>query len=204
MEIKCPACNQFIAADAKFCPSCGRPMATVRHSKPPKKSMRVSKNITARSMLIEVLEIFEVCVNTFTEKILKDRTKTLIVVLLLSIMIAAIFGPKQSENSTPVPPPTVENKRSDNDPFQQALFVGKGKAAVKEKLKDPDSANFRNTFFHMSGKGLPFACGEVNSKNSFGAYGGYQKFISMGAAELTYFQEETADFVESWNDFCVN
>ena len=39
---------------------------------------------------------------------------------------------------------------------------------VKALLKDPGSAEFRNQ------KGL---CGEVNSKNSFGAYTGYQRFI---------------------------
>lgn len=26
MEIKCPGCQQFIDAESKFCPSCGRPM----------------------------------------------------------------------------------------------------------------------------------------------------------------------------------
>jgi len=48
-------------------------------------------------------------------------------------------------------------------------------------------------------------CGEVNSKNSFGGYGGFQKFVSAGRAELTFLSEQMTDgdFVEVWNRMCV-
>jgi len=45
-------------------------------------------------------------------------------------------------------------------------------------------------------------CGEVNSKNSFGGYGGYQKFVSAGKAELTFLEEEVSDFNVVWNRKC--
>lgn len=59
-------------------------------------------------------------------------------------------------------------------------------AEVKQNLKDPDSAQFRNI------KRFPddVVCGEVNSRNSFGGYAGYQPFahvdgkVSFGAAEI--------------------
>ena len=44
--------------------------------------------------------------------------------------------------------------------------------AVSEKLRDPDSAQFRSI---RVGDGA--ACGEVNGKNGFGAYSGYRKFV---------------------------
>jgi hypothetical protein len=58
--------------------------------------------------------------------------------------------------------------------------------AVKNDLKDPDSARFRNVVYYGSyikfkdGKrvrlGTHTICGEVNAKNSFGGYGGYREF----------------------------
>lgn len=39
---------------------------------------------------------------------------------------------------------------------------------VKDKLKDGETAKFRNQWE---------LCGEVNAKNSFGAYTGFQRYI---------------------------
>jgi hypothetical protein len=94
-------------------------------------------------------------------------------------------------------------KRAKTD---QQIWVIRGQEAVTAKLKDPESAQFRNTFFHMAkldGKEVPVSCGEVNSKNSFGGYGGYQRYISAGSAELTYLEEEMADFSQAWKLMCV-
>lgn len=67
---------------------------------------------------------------------------------------------------------------------------------VTAGLKDPDSADFRN----QSGM-----CGEVNSKNSFGAYTGFQGFIA-GSKELVVLQRDSRlkpeEFNQLWNRFC--
>lgn len=81
-------------------------------------------------------------------------------------------------------------------------WMQKGQEAAKAKLKDPASAQFRKVYFHQGADGIPMTCGEVNSKNSFGGYGGYQKFISGGKPELTFLEEEAADFAAVWNRFC--
>lgn len=47
--------------------------------------------------------------------------------------------------------------------------------AVKEQLRDPTSAQFRNI---RKGQ-LMYVCGEVNSKNGFGGYGGWVTFRAM-------------------------
>lgn len=46
------------------------------------------------------------------------------------------------------------------------------KTAVLAKLKDPDSAQFRN--IRVAGD---WVCGEVNAKNSYGAYAGFSGFV---------------------------
>lgn len=72
----------------------------------------------------------------------------------------------------------------------------KAQESVKALLKDPSSAKFRN----MNGM-----CGEVNSKNSFGAYTGFVRFI--GTPDLTIIEGENpqvdqATFNEVWKKMC--
>lgn len=45
------------------------------------------------------------------------------------------------------------------------------KATVIQDLKDPSSAQFRNLKVHFG-----TMCGEVNGKNSYGAYTGFDRF----------------------------
>ena len=47
---------------------------------------------------------------------------------------------------------------------------------MQSRLKDADSAKFRNVRFG-TGAEKDTVCGEVNAKNSFGAYGGYVTFL---------------------------
>lgn len=53
----------------------------------------------------------------------------------------------------------------------------KSKESVKNKLKDPDSARFRNIKDISLPDGVVF-CGEVNSKNSYGGYVGFTWFVA--------------------------
>ena len=54
------------------------------------------------------------------------------------------------------------------------------KRAVLGLLKDPESAKFKDVRFNETESGGAVACGLVNSKNSFGAFSGFQRFISNG------------------------
>jgi hypothetical protein len=58
----------------------------------------------------------------------------------------------------------------------RAMPVFIAENAVKQLLKDPDSAQFRNVK-EFTGP----VCGEVNSKNGFGGYVGFSKFIVVGS-----------------------
>lgn len=66
-------------------------------------------------------------------------------------------------------------------------------SAVKNSLKDPDSAQFQDV------KGY---CGEVNAKNSYGGYTGFKKFyISNGQAEFLD-EENPLAFTLGWKAHC--
>jgi hypothetical protein len=101
---------------------------------------------------------------------------------------------------TPGAPDPVADEQS-----RQAIWVARGQEAVKAKLKDPGSAQFRAVFFNRGKDGLPVTCGEVNSKNSFGGYSGHQKFVSAGKPERTYLEEQMAagEFAKVWNTLCA-
>lgn len=52
---------------------------------------------------------------------------------------------------------------------------------LKSRMRDPDSAQFRNLWVvDISDDGLhvPAVCGEVNSRNAFGAYTGFTPFLA--------------------------
>lgn len=64
------------------------------------------------------------------------------------------------------------------------MALSRLKVQVRNRLKDPDSAEFSNLVVYQQ-KAAPrdtvfgyTLCGEVNAKNSFGGYGGYQKFVA--------------------------
>lgn len=83
---------------------------------------------------------------------------------------------------------------------KETVWVERSKDAVKAKMKDPNSAQFRNVYFSRSG-GVPVACGEVNAKNSYGGYRGYQFFIAAGDS-LTVLESEVSDFKALWQQLC--
>lgn len=112
---------------------------------------------------------------------------------------------------------TVTNpEQSDLPKMDRATFDIRLPDLVQEKvrnmLKDPDSAKFRDLQVHhgvsKDGAGVSHetavVCGEVNSKNAFGGYGGYKRFISAGTPESTFLEELVpADvFATAWDMFC--
>lgn len=60
--------------------------------------------------------------------------------------------------------------------------------AVSHDMKDPDSTKFRNVIYAKKdekedGSVSGVVCGEVNSKNSFGAYPGFSPFVVVVTME---------------------
>ena len=80
-----------------------------------------------------------------------------------------------------------------------ATMTSLGEKYVKEKILEPSSAQFRNQF--IGKKGAP--CGEVNAKDAFGGYIGFQRYISV-ARDLTLLAQDVApaEFEASWAQLC--
>lgn len=108
-----------------------------------------------------------------------------------------MIGSSGDDDEADVPP--LENAS------KQADWNFESQQSIRARLKDPDSAEFRNVRFY-SGSGQPVTCGEVNSKNGFGGYTGFQQFIASGTvANLAFLQSDMTTSVEwanSWNRFC--
>ncbi len=63
--------------------------------------------------------------------------------------------------------------------FNVEQFAADAKAAQAAQFKDPGSAQFRGTYvirWDDKGREIYTLCGEVNAKNSFGAYVGFAPF----------------------------
>jgi hypothetical protein len=82
---------------------------------------------------------------------------------------------------------------------EATAIIAMGEKYVKEKIREPASAQFRNQFIGKGGA----PCGEVNAKDAFGAYLGYQRYISV-ARELTMLAQDLPpeEFEESWREMC--
>jgi hypothetical protein len=81
-------------------------------------------------------------------------------------------------------------------------FVSFTKEALIRSFKDPGAVQFRGVF--ISGKAMPVLCGEVNGKNSYGAYVGFRRFYSTGKAMLTEVEPARDAFVfeRMWPTMC--
>lgn len=103
--------------------------------------------------------------------------------------------------STPVEPSSVPVDQQS----KEFAWMERGKDSVRSKLKDAASAQFRNVYFYRGKDGIPMTCGEVNSRNSFGGYGGFQRFISAGREDLTFLAEQmdAGEFAKAWNQMCA-
>jgi hypothetical protein len=79
--------------------------------------------------------------------------------------------------------------------IQKEKLISEKQQVISAKLKDPDSAKFRNVFIsNLTYE--PTVCGEINAKNSYGAYGGYEIFyVSNDGAKI-------GPHISEWEAFC--
>jgi len=75
---------------------------------------------------------------------------------------------------------------------------------LKKYLKDPSSAKLSGVltvpYTRKDGSTSYVVCGEVNARNGFGGYTGYQSFVGVGELVLL---EGTNGFSKVWNEVCV-
>lgn len=145
-------------------------------------------------------------------KLLKSAIKLLVVglggIIIIAVVIDSYSNPIQqqineSKSHTKEKILSQENTSIDNEQSKIDSWIYLSKENVKGKMKNPTDVMFRNVFFHRNNKeNIPVVCGEVNGRNSFNAYTGYQKFIAAGNT-LAFLEEEVDGFNSVWNDYCL-
>lgn len=86
-----------------------------------------------------------------------------------------------------------DSPKQDSPEMTEIKLNRLGRERVTVLLKDPDSAKFRNE--------ISF-CGEVNSKNGFGAYTGYTRYIGAGES-MTLLDDGSNEFNAAWQQVCT-
>ena len=84
--------------------------------------------------------------------------------------------------------------------------IEKAKQGVRAQMKDPASVQFRNVRGYNKG-GMALLCGEVNAKNSFGGYTGFDHFTYLAGHMFVNKPAAGCDFCENpfnknWNESC--
>lgn len=71
---------------------------------------------------------------------------------------------------------------------------------LKQRLRNPDSAEFRNVFLSRKAS-VPVACGEVNATTESGVMSGFQRFVGAGSVGV-FLPWDVDDFDTLWGHFC--
>lgn len=97
--------------------------------------------------------------------------------------------------------PVPETK--EQDPVKDIAWVEHMQDKVRERMKDPESVQFRNSRIYRGFNNSPVVCGEVNAKNSFGGYNGFSGFIAAGSSLIIVEQDMApGEFQKSWKQIC--
>ena len=187
-ERTCPECAETIKKAANVCKHCGH---LFRGSKPkngPRNEAeeKVSKNskIGCAVIVVGLIAMISFCTPDGSDSVPSSSTD------------ASSVGDKdEASNESPF-----------DDVSKQALWIIKSKEGIKKRLKDPDSAKFRDVRFYSGGT-TPVVCGQVNAKNALGGYSGFERFIASGDNESIAFlasDVETGDSIDNaWNALCI-
>lgn len=119
----------------------------------------------------------------------KSFSRLKIAVIGFAVVAVGLMASRpDSETSVPAADPVYP--RTEISPQARAL--------IRAGAKDEDSLKFRHEFTARAG----VYCGEVNGKNSLGAYAGFKRFIANHKTVL-FDDETTQDFSKAWREFCA-
>lgn len=96
--------------------------------------------------------------------------------------------------------PETAGTRADAAP-DPILAEAQAEVAIKDALKDPDSAKFGEEDVRDAKR--PVVCGTVNAKNGFGGYTGMRPFIVIGSRAAVQDDPTDGRFVKLWNSLCI-
>ena len=107
----------------------------------------------------------------------------------------------QNDTSTESEPvlSATEKKLQQEKWFGSETIIA-AKRAVKNELKDPDSAQFKDVRANYTEEFNVVACGQVNAKNEFGGYTGFRRFVSSGQSVIL---EGRDNITDAWSKACL-
>lgn len=174
--VVCKSCNKYTPTDRDTCLQCGQPVVGGEALPEATPAPTVAERFNALSPLTVSLV---------------GGLGSVVLFAVIGIFFDAgedrIVGPS---------PAQLASRPSASSSLTEVRLQRMARESVQEYLKDPSSAEFRNQ------KG---PCGEVNSRNSFGAMTGFQRF--MAAGDLVFLERdsgiELSEFNEAWNRLCL-
>tara|TARA_R110002020_G_scaffold475979_1_gene715305 strand:- start:135 stop:704 length:570 start_codon:yes stop_codon:yes gene_type:complete len=176
-EKTCPKCAETIKKAAIVCKHCGNQM--------PAEIKRVGTNQDQ-----------------------PDNFKAGCVIVVMSIVgLLAFCTPDNPTQDGNIGSETPEDESPFADRMTQSLWITKSKDGIRKRLKDADSAKFRDVRFYSGGT-TPVVCGQVNAKNGLGGYSGFERFIASGDNENIAFLAsdiKAGDSIDKvWDKLCIS
>lgn len=86
----------------------------------------------------------------------------------------------------------------------ESLVMGRAFTAVRGLMKDPSSTEFGLSRRLVTADGKNIVCGTVNSKNGFGGYVGFKRFIYIYESGSVMVEQSAreSDFSQAWHSLC--
>lgn len=96
---------------------------------------------------------------------------------------------------------SAQPDKKSSEAAKKASYIALNQERIKGRLKDPESTQFRNVFVSNTSyisDDTPMVCGEVNAKNSFGGYSGFERFVSHGSVQLLETNMADGEMDKTW------
>ena len=189
--LKCPECNKKISSAANACPHCGFPLSPSQSDggvplPPSKKTSSSPKSCLGCLTFVVLAFVGLIGYGWYLGEQERKRYEA------MTPEQKAAFDEQKRQKGIEEAKRNAQKKAQKDQEDQydkEEVWKSRGIEAARAKLKDPESAEFKDVYFHRGKDGIPATCGTVNSKNGFGGFTGYQHFISAGSPDLTFLEE---------------